>query len=205
MHVGLLELTAQAYLLQKSNDCNRVRGTEHSTKEEGLEPGPVVREHVLDKDCGQGSADDYTRTCQQQHLQMQNAVLSFCCQTLYARDLSDQNAVHCVCSQATTSGSSAWVTGLEGCHCMVRPVCTRSGCPWQLLLNIMHAYTRMTSTAKAVGVHQQTTVYAYISLSCAVLLCESRHFMMGNFANHMANLNDCCSIYAILNFATCKL
>ena len=70
LRVGLLKLTLQAYLLQKSNDCNRVRGTEHSTEEEGLKPGPVVREHVLDKDCGQGGADDYTRTCQQQHLQM---------------------------------------------------------------------------------------------------------------------------------------
>lgn len=70
LRVGLLKLTLQAYLLQESNDCNRVSGTEHSTKEEGLKPGPVVREHVLDKDGSQGGADDYTRTCQQQHLQM---------------------------------------------------------------------------------------------------------------------------------------
>ena len=70
VHGGLLTLTAQAYLLKKSNDCNRVCGTEHSTEEEGLKPGPVVREHILDKDGSQGGADDYTRTCQQQHLQM---------------------------------------------------------------------------------------------------------------------------------------
>ena len=70
LHVCLLTLTLQAYLLQKSNDCNRVRSTEHSTEEEGLKPGPVVREHILDKDGSQGGANDYTWTCQQQHLQV---------------------------------------------------------------------------------------------------------------------------------------